>query len=177
MQSCHRRIAPRLIVFWTVNNNEFELIISSPSSSQPATASCNRPGPRKTESGAQWPHQLYYLDAAAAQPHNTAVLDSKLPGSAASNPYPLEQAKTGFLTHLRTSFVHARAPAWIARFGQFQIPDTRGVQHLGRRGAEGDTSYFSQLHLNPYSNCNPHDCRLLVRYVCLSPYSLARGCP
>ncbi|PMD20030.1 hypothetical protein NA56DRAFT_704834 [Hyaloscypha hepaticicola] len=109
-----------------------------PSSSQPA--SCYRPGPRKTESDAQWPYQLYYLDAAAIQPHN--ALDSKLPGSAASNPYPLRQAKTGFLTHLRTSFVHARASGWTARFGQFQNPDTRGVQHLGRRGAEGGHILF-----------------------------------
>lgn len=140
-------------------------------------ASCYRPGPRKTESGAQWPHQLYYLDAAATLQYNTTALDSKLPGSAASNPYPLEQAKTGLPTHLRTSFVHARVPAWIARFGQFQNPDTRGVQHLGRGGPEEGTSYFSPLHLNPDRNCNPHDCRLLVRYVCLSPYSLARGCP
>jgi hypothetical protein len=33
--------------------------------------------------------------------------------------------------------VRARAPGWITRFGQFQIPDTRGVQHLGRGGVEG----------------------------------------
>jgi hypothetical protein len=38
MQSCHHRIALRLIVFCTVNNNEFELIISSPAQASPLLA-------------------------------------------------------------------------------------------------------------------------------------------
>ena len=123
------RFALRLIVFCTVN--EFELIISSPAS-QPA----------------QWPHQL---DAAAAQQHNTTQIhhnsSSRLRRPPLSipncrvqqlHPYPLEQAKPGFLTHLGTSFVRARAPGWIARFGQFSKSRYPWSAASGSRGAKGD---------------------------------------